>query len=116
MRIGYLSSRLLVAINIMGVVLCLWATIWVYITHTELTPEKNERVFQKNIAEANKIRDMEIFRQVHQSLLVAEKREKNQHYENVQPMLWLTSTAILLFIVNGVIFYLLVKSKAIRIR
>ncbi|WP_455365400.1 hypothetical protein [Kaarinaea lacus] len=116
MRIGYLSSRLIVIINILGIVLCLLTTTWIVVTHTDLTPEKTERVFQKNIKEANKIRNLDEFRQVHQSTLLSHKREKDSHYNNVKPIYWMTIVAILIFALNTYLFWRLVKAKLIRVR
>ena len=59
MRIGYLSSRIIVIVNVVGILLCLTTSVWIYLTHSDLTPEKPERVFQKNIKEANKIRNLD---------------------------------------------------------
>ena len=103
MRLGYLTSRLIVFVNVIGIVLCLSTSAWVYLTHTNLTPEKTERVFQKNIEEANKIRSLDAFRQVHQSILLTQKRELDIHYENVKPIFWLTVIAIMIFVLNGFI-------------
>jgi uncharacterized membrane protein (DUF106 family) len=116
MRIGYLSSRLIVTINILGIIVCLLTTAWIVLTHTDLTPEKTERVFQKNIMEANDIRNLDAFRQVHQSVLLSHKREQDSHYENVKPIYWLTIVGILIFALNTYIFWQLVKEKSIRIR
>ncbi|WP_455208861.1 hypothetical protein [Kaarinaea lacus] len=116
MRIGYLSSRLIVVINILGIVLCLSTTAWIVLTHTNLTPEKTERVFQKNIKEANTIRNLDAFRQVHQSILLAHKRELDNHYDNVKPIYWMTVVAILIFVLNTFLFWQLVKEKSLRIR
>jgi len=116
MRIGYLSSRLIVIINLLGIILCVLTTTWIVVTHTDLTPEKTERVFQKNIKEANKIRNLDAFRQVHQSILLAHKRELDGHYKNVKPIYWMTGVAILIFALNTFMFWKLVKAKSIRIR
>lgn len=116
MRIGYLSSRLIVIVNVMGIILCLSTSAWIYLTHTDLTPEKNERVFQKNIKEANRINDIDEFRQVHQSILLAHKRKINLHYHNVKPIIWLSTIAILIFALDTYIFWQLVRAKSIRIR
>ncbi|MCI0505972.1 MAG: hypothetical protein L0Z73_07645 [Gammaproteobacteria bacterium] len=116
MRIGYLSSRLIVTINILGIIVCLLTTAWIVLTHTDLTPDKTERVFQKNIKEANDIRNLDAFRQVHQSVLLSHKREQDSHYENVKPIYWLAIVGILIFTLNTYIFWQLVKEKSIRIR
>lgn len=116
MRLGYLSARLTIAINIIGIVLCLATSSWIYLSHTNLTPEKTERVFQKNIQEANKIRSLDSFRQVHQSTLLGHKRERLAHYESVVPIIWLGIVAIMIFALNAYIFLQLIKEKSIRIR
>ncbi|NOZ54901.1 MAG: hypothetical protein GXP08_17495 [Gammaproteobacteria bacterium] len=116
MRIGYLSSRLIVIINILGGLLVILSASWIYVTHTDLTPIKTERVFQKNLKEANSIRKTEIFRQVHQSILINHKQNLNQHYENVQPIVWFTIVILLIFMINTFLFIQLLKSKVIRIR
>ena len=116
MRIGYLSSRLIVIINMIGILLCLTTSMWIYLTHSDLTPEKTERVFQKNIKEANKIRNLDTFRQVHQSILLSHKRETNMHFNNVKPIYWLAVIAIFIFVINSYLFWQLVKAKSIRIR
>lgn len=116
MRISYLSSRLIVTANAIGLLLCLGSSVWIYLTHTNLTPVKTERVFQKNIQEANKIRKLEAFRQVHQSMLLQHKRELDSHYDSVKPIVWLTTIAIALFALNTFIFWQLVRAKSIRIR
>ena len=116
MRIGYLSSRLIVIINILGIILCVLTTTWIVVTHTDLTPEKTERVFQKNIKEANEIRSLDAFRQVHQSILLSQKRLQDSHYNNVKPIYWMTIVAILIFALNTFLFWRLVKAKSIRIR
>jgi len=116
MRIGYLSSRLIVIVNVIGILLCLTTSAWIYLTHSDLTPEKTERVFQKNIKEANKIRNLDTYRQVHQSILLSQKREMNTHFENVKPIYWLAVIAIVIFAMNTFIFWHLVKAKSIRIR
>ncbi|MGD8559527.1 MAG: hypothetical protein PVH04_07675 [Gammaproteobacteria bacterium] len=85
-------------------------------THTDLTPAKTERVFQKNIQEANKIRSLDSFRQVHQSILLSHKRELNIHYDNVKPVFWMTTIAILIFLLDSYLFWQLVREKSIRIR
>ncbi len=116
MRIGYLSSRLIVIINMIGILLCLTTSLWIYLTHSDLTPEKTERVFQKNIKEANKIRNLDTFRQVHQSILLTHKREMNMHFNNVKPIYWLAVIALFIFVINSYLFWQLVKAKSIRIR
>ncbi|MGD8571209.1 MAG: hypothetical protein PVG89_13545 [Gammaproteobacteria bacterium] len=116
MRIGYLSSRLIIIVNVIGIVLCLATSTWIYMTHTDLTPAKTERVFQKNIQEANKIRSLDSFRQVHQSILLSHKRELNIHYDNVKPVFWMTTIAILIFLLDSYLFWQLVREKSIRIR
>lgn len=116
MRIGYLGSRIIVTINLIGIVLCLSTSVWIYLSHTNLTPEKTERVFQKNIQEANKIRSIDSFRQVHQSILLGHKREQLAHYETVTPIIWLGIVAIAIFLFNAYIFWQLIKEKSIRIR
>lgn len=116
MRLGYLSARLVVAINIVGVLLCLSTSAWIYLSHTNLTPEKTERVFQKNIQEANKIRSLDSFRQVHQSTLLGHKRQLQTHYDTVSPIIWLGFIAIGIFLLNAYIFWQLVREKSIRIR
>lgn len=116
MRLGYLSARLVIAINIIGVLLCLSTSAWIYLSHTNLTPEKTERVFQKNIQEANKIRTINAFRQVHQSILLGHKREQQAHYETVAPIVWLGFIAVAIFLLNAYIFWQLVREKSIRIR
>ena len=116
MRIGYLTSRLIVIVNVIGILLCATTSTWIYLTHSDLTPEKTERVFQKNIKEANKIRNLDTFRQVHQSILLSHKREQNIHFENVKPIYWLAVIAILIFAINTFLFWQLVKAKSIRIR
>jgi len=89
---------------------------WIYVTHTDLTPIKTERVFQKNLTEANKIKKIEAFRQVHQSILINHKQNLNQHYENVQHIFWFTAITVLIFSLNTFLFIRLVKAKGIRIR
>ena len=116
MRLGYLSARLVIAINILGVLLCLGMTSWIYLSHTNLTPEKTERIFQKNIKEANKIRSLDSFRQVHQSVLLGHKRTQEAHYKTVKPIGWLGFIGAAIFLFNGYIFWQLVKEKSIRIR
>ena len=116
MRIGYLTSRLIIVANVIGMLLCLSTSAWVYLTHTNLTPEKTERVFQKNIQEANKIRSLDAMRQVHQSILLGHKREQDSHYENVKPIFWFTFLAIAIFVLNGFFFWQLIKEKSLRIR
>ena len=116
MKLGYLSSRMILAINMVGIVLCLTTSVWIYLSHTNLTPEKTERVFQKNIQAANKIRSIDSFRQIHQSILLGHKREQLAHYETVTPIIWLGVLAILIFLMNGYIFRQLIKEKSIRIR
>ena len=116
MRLSYLSSRLIVSLNVIGVVLCLSSSVWIFLSHTNLTPVKTERIFQKNIQEANKIRSLDAFRQVHQSTLLGFKRERDAHYETVSPIIWLGVTAIAIFLVNGYIFWQLIREKSIRIR
>ncbi|HEY5601561.1 MAG TPA: hypothetical protein VIM41_00470 [Gammaproteobacteria bacterium] len=116
MRIGYLSSRLIVIINLLGILLCVLTTAWIVVTHTNLTPDKTERVFQKNILEANAIRNLDSFRQIHQSTLLSHKREQDTHYQNVKPIYWMTIVAILIFALNGYLFWQLIKEKSIRIR
>lgn len=116
MRIGYLSSRLIIIINVVGILLCLTTSLWIYLTHTDLTPAKTERVFQKNIKEANKIHDIDGFRQVHQSILLAHKRELDQHFETVKPVFWMTAIAIIIFALDTYLFFQLVRAKSIRIR
>jgi len=116
MRIGYLNSRLIVILNILGGIFVILSASWIYATHTDLTPIKTERVFQKNLTEANKIRKIEAFRQVHQSILINHKQHLNQHYQNVQPIIWFTSITLLIFALNTFVFIQLVKSKGIRIR
>ncbi len=103
-------------INVIGILLCLTTSVWIYLTHSDVTPEKTERVFQKNIKEANKIRNLDTFRQVHQSILLSHKRALNSHFENVKPIYWLAVIAIIIFIINTFIFWQLVKAKSIRIR
>ena len=116
MRLGYLSARMVIFANIIGILLCLASSTWIYISHTDLTPEKTERVFQKNIKEANGIRSLNAFRQVHQSILLGHKREQLAHYETVAPIIWLGIIAIVVFILNGYIFWQLIREKSIRIR
>ena len=116
MKFGYLSSRLIVAINVLGIVLCLAITSWISLSHTNLTPEKTERIFQKNIQEANKIRGLDAFRQVHQSILLSHKRAQEAHYETVTKIIWVGIITIAMFLLNTYIFWRLVKEKSIRIR
>lgn len=116
MKLGYLSARLVIAVNILGVLLCLSTSAWIYLSHTNLTPVKTERVFQKNIKEANKIRSIDAFRQVHQSILLGHKREQQAHYKTVTPIVWLGVIAISIFVLNAYIFWLLIREKSIRIR
>ena len=116
MRIGYLTSRLIIAANVIGMLLCLSTAGWIYLTHTNLTPDKTERVFQKNIKEANHIRSLDALRQVHQSILLGHKREQDLHYDNVKPIFWLAIFAIVIFVLNGFVFWQLIKEKSLRIR
>ena len=116
MRLGYLSVRMVIAANVIGILLCIASSTWIFASHTNLTPEKTERVFQKNIQEANKIRSLDAFRQVHQSILLGHKREQIAHYETVSPIMWLGIIAIGIFVLNGYLFWQLVREKSIRIR
>jgi len=116
MRIGYLTSRAIIFANILGILMCTVTSFWIYITHTNLTPEKTERSFQRNISEANKIHSLEVFRQVHQSILLEHKRKLDTHYENVRPILWLLIITIVVFAVNTYMFWVLLKERSIRIR
>ena len=116
MKIGYLSSRLIITINILGIILCILTTTWIVVAHTNLTPEKTERVFQKNIKDANEIRNLDSFRQVHQSILLSHKREQDIHYDNVKPIYWMTVVAILIFALNTYLFWRFIKDKTMRIR
>jgi hypothetical protein len=116
MRLGYLSARMVILINIAGVLLCSTISIWIFLSHTNLTPVKTERVFQKNIQEANKIGSLDSFRQVHQSILLSHKREQLAHFNTVIPIIWLGVIAIVIFLVNVYMFWQLVKEKSIRIR
>ena len=116
MRIGYLSSRLIIIVNVVGILLCLTTSVWIYLTHTDLTPAKTERVFEKNIKEANKIHNTDSFRQVHQSVLLAHRRELDQHYKNVKPIYWMTAVAIIIFALDTYLFFQLIRAKSIRIR
>ena len=116
MKLGYLSARLVIAVNIIGILLCLSTSAWIFLSHTNLTPVKTERVFQKNIKEANKIRSLDAFRQVHQSILLGHKREQLAHYETVTPIVWLGFIAISIFLLNAYLFWQLIREKSIRIR
>lgn len=116
MRLGYLSARMVIAVNIAGILLCITSVSWIYVSHTNWSPEKTERVFQKNIQEANKIRSIDTFRQVHQSILLGHKREQLAHYETVSPIIWSGIIAMAIFVLNGYIFWQLVREKSIRIR
>lgn len=116
MRLGYLSARMIIAGNIVGILLCIATSTWIFASHTDLTPVKTERVFQKNIQEANKIRSLDAFRQVHQSILLGHKREQVAHYETVSPIIWLGVFAMCIFLLNAFIFWQLVREKSIRIR
>ena len=116
MRLGYLSARLVIAANIVGIFLCAATSTWIYLSHTDLTPAKTERVFQKNIEEANKIKSLNAFRQVHQSILLEFKRSQDSHFETVTPIIWLGIFAIGIFLLNGFIFWQLIREKSIRIR
>ncbi|WP_455375397.1 hypothetical protein [Kaarinaea lacus] len=116
MRLGYLSARMVIAANIVGILLCIGTSTWIFLSHTNLTPVKTERVFQKNIQEANKIKSIDAFRQVHQSILLGHKREQLAHYETVSPIIWLGLIAIAIFLLNAYIFWQLVREKSIRIR
>jgi len=115
-RLGYLSVRMIIAANIIGVALCAILSSWMYLSHTNLTPEKTERVFQKNIQEANKIRSIDSFRQVHQSILLTHKRDLVAHYETVVPIIWLGIVVIAILVLNVYVFWQLVREKSIRIR
>ena len=116
MRIGNFSTRLVLLVNIIGILLCAVTSGWIYVTHKDLTPAKTERVFEKNIKEANNIRKLDVFRQVHQSMLVTKKRELNQHYENVRPLFWFSFTTIIILTLNFLIFWQLLKSRVIRLK
>jgi len=107
---------MVIAANIVGILLCAATSTWIYLSHTDLTPEKTERVFQKNIQEANKIKSITAFRQVHQSILLGYKRDQIAHYETVSPIIWLGMIAIGIFLLNGYIFWQLVREKSLRIR
>lgn len=116
MRMNSFIPRVLIFINIVGILFCVITSGWIYLTHKDLTPAKTERVFKKNIEEANKIRKLSVFRQVHQSILVTKKRELNQHYENVRPIFWFSFSLIAIFTLNFLMFLQLIKSKVIKIR
>ena len=116
MRLNSFIPRILLFINVIGIIFCIITSGWIYLTHKDLTPAKTERVFKKNIAEANKIRKLDVFRQVHQSILVTKKRELNQHYENVRPIFWFSFASVTIFLLNFLMFLQLIKSKVIKIR
>jgi len=116
MRIGYLASRAIIFANVIGIILCIVTFTWIYITHVNLTPEKTERVFHQNIAEANKIHSLESFRQVHQSILLEHKRNMDIHYENVRPIAWLVIVILAVFVINTFLFWQLIRERSIRIR
>ena len=116
MRIGYLTSRAIIFANVIGIILCIVTSAWIYLTHINLNPEKTERVFHRNIAEANKIHSLVAFRQVHQSLVLEHKRNMDMHYENVRPIVWLVIVILAVFVINTFLFWQLLKEKSIRIR
>ena len=116
MRLSYFSSRLLVAVNIVGLLLVLWVVVALYVTHTDLTPEKTERVFKKNISAANKIRGIDNYRQSYHGLLLDLKRERNLHYQDVIGVYWLAGISIVIFLVDILVFISLIRNKSLRIR
>jgi len=107
---------MVIAANLIGILLCAATSTWIYVSHTDLTPDKTERVFQKNIEEANKIHSINSFRQVHQSILLEYRREQDNHYETVMPIVWLGIFAIGIFLLDAYIFWQLVREKSLRIR